>query len=80
VRAAGIASQLDGRHALDWEQYQQVLEAGRAVRFGTCNAQIDREMLPAVWQTIRERIAASGQPRIFLERIEGFHRRYAWAD
>lgn len=78
VRAMQFAAQLDSRHRLTMEEYEALLAAGAAVKFGTRNVVLDTGLLPGVQASIAARPA--GQQRIFLAEIKEFHRRYVWAD
>ncbi|HEY8357023.1 MAG TPA: hydroxymethylglutaryl-CoA synthase [Ramlibacter sp.] len=80
VRSVGIGAQLDARHRLTMDQYAAMLEAGGALRFGTRQLVTDTKVLPAVWDSILTQRAVGGPARIFLQAIEGYHRKYAWLD
>lgn len=71
IRAMQLGRQLDRRHELSMDEYEHVLQRNRLVRFGTRDVELDAELLPQA-----RRAQAPGT--LFLHRIEGYHRRYAW--
>jgi polyketide biosynthesis 3-hydroxy-3-methylglutaryl-CoA synthase-like enzyme PksG len=75
VRALRLAAALDARHRLSIEEYETLLAASEAVKFGVRNVVSDTDVLPAVWRSLRER---GGAPRIVLSEIREYHRQYEW--
>ncbi|MCS1407971.1 MAG: Polyketide biosynthesis 3-hydroxy-3-methylglutaryl-ACP synthase PksG [Verrucomicrobia subdivision 3 bacterium] len=71
-RRFGIEAQLEGRHRLSVEEYEQVLARSGAVKFGVRNVRLEHGLVPAV--------SASRAPfgRLVLDEIEEFHRKYIW--
>lgn len=78
LRKMGIGDALDARHRLSMSEYETVLAGGRSIAFGTRDAQMDRQIVPAVEQALKNRAQATGQPRAVLREIRGYHRRYDW--
>ena len=72
-RQFAIDRGLNARHRLSIPEYEQLLRAGEAVRFGTRNVTL--ESLPRPTHGI---VPERGK-RLYLRRIEDFHREYAWA-
>ncbi|UJF34771.1 hydroxymethylglutaryl-CoA synthase family protein [Paenibacillus hexagrammi] len=67
-----IGNRLNERYPLSIAEYETLLAGSGAVKFGTRNMQTDFELIP-------EAIASSrGKGRLFLERINEFHREYRW--
>ncbi len=71
LRALKIGERLDKRYELSMEQYEQLLEKSRQLRFGTRNSVPDRDF-------ISEARTALGQPILCLKEIKEFHREYEW--
>lgn len=68
-----IARQLDARHSLTIAEYESILRANVAMRFGT------RDLTVSVPVGLRfNPTAATGQERLALTRIRNFHREYEW--
>jgi polyketide biosynthesis 3-hydroxy-3-methylglutaryl-CoA synthase-like enzyme PksG len=72
VRAMKIEQQLNSRHELSMDDYDQMLRGNHAVRFGTRNVKLDPDFIPAA------RAAGRGTPRLFLKEIREYHREYEW--
>lgn len=72
IRALAIPAQLDRRHRLSIDEYEALLAANVAVKFGTRNALLDAGIIP------RARIARRGDV-LFLRQIKDYHREYEWA-
>ena len=66
-----IHDQLDRRHELSMEEYDNLLIGSRAVRFGTRNASLDMSFIPQAVSTHRKET-------LFLTRIKEYHREYEW--
>jgi polyketide biosynthesis 3-hydroxy-3-methylglutaryl-CoA synthase-like enzyme PksG len=66
-----LEAQLDRRYRLSMQEYDSLLVADRAVRFGTRNADVDC----AVTDEIRRRTPAR-PPTLFLTSVRDFHRKY----
>lgn len=71
LRAMNIQSTLDRRHELSMEQYDDLLERSRALKFGTRDFVPDAAFVPQARKTL-------GQPTLFLKQIKEFHREYEW--
>ncbi|MEG7378244.1 polyketide biosynthesis 3-hydroxy-3-methylglutaryl-ACP synthase PksG [Bacillus subtilis] len=71
-RSFGIEKHLDRRYQLSMEEYEQLFKGNGMVRFGTRNVKLDVEMIPGIMQFTQEK------PRLFLEEISEFHRKYRW--
>lgn len=74
LRAMGIGAALDARYRLSIEEYERLLRGGDVVRFGTRDARVGREAVPAAWEHYR-----AGR-RLVFEGVEGYHRQYAWTE
>ena len=68
----GIANQLNERYRLSMDEYDALLMGNGAVKFGTRNVRLDFELIPGVLASCR------GKERLFLEKINEFHREYRW--
>ncbi|WP_367387403.1 polyketide biosynthesis 3-hydroxy-3-methylglutaryl-ACP synthase PksG [Bacillus vallismortis] len=71
-RSFGIEKHLDRRYQLSMEEYELLFKGNGMVRFGTRNVKLDVEMIPGIMQFTQEK------PRLFLEEISEFHRKYRW--
>ncbi|QUX26963.1 hydroxymethylglutaryl-CoA synthase family protein [Nocardiopsis akebiae] len=71
LRALGLGNRLDGRYELTMPEYDSLLEANHAVKFGTRNTVLDTGIVP------QARTALGGEV-LFLNRIDEFHREYEW--
>lgn len=71
LRALNIGQRLDKRYELSMEQYEQLLEKSRQLRFGTRNSVPDPDF-------IAEARSVLGQPILCLREIKEFHREYEW--
>nr|4YXT_A Chain A, Polyketide biosynthesis 3-hydroxy-3-methylglutaryl-ACP synthase PksG [Bacillus subtilis subsp. subtilis str. 168]4YXT_B Chain B, Polyketide biosynthesis 3-hydroxy-3-methylglutaryl-ACP synthase PksG [Bacillus subtilis subsp. subtilis str. 168] len=71
-RTFGIEKHLDRRYQLSMEEYELLFKGSGMVRFGTRNVKLDFEMIPGIMQSTQEK------PRLFLEEISEFHRKYRW--
>ncbi len=72
VKAMQIDSWLDTRVKLTMEQYESLLHQNGAVAFGTRNIKVDRDIVPGILQTKRERKI------LILNQITEYHREYIW--
>jgi polyketide biosynthesis 3-hydroxy-3-methylglutaryl-CoA synthase-like enzyme PksG len=72
LRSMGIAPALDHRYRLSMSEYETLLRGNAVVRFGTRDATLDHQVIPAAWP--REQ---TGQ-RLVLDAISGYHRKYRW--
>lgn len=70
VQALRIKDQLDRRHELSMEEYDNLLVNNSAVKFGTRNVVLDTDFIP------QARIA-QGKEMFFLKEIKEFQRQYA---
>ncbi len=75
-----LGKNLDSRYQLSMAEYESVMEASNAVKFGTRNVTLDTDIIPAVWQSIKDTCAKAGTERIFLSEIKDFYRQYQWLD
>ncbi|MFH7817520.1 polyketide biosynthesis 3-hydroxy-3-methylglutaryl-ACP synthase PksG [Bacillus subtilis] len=71
-RTFGIEKHLDHRYQLSMEEYELLFKGSGMVRFGTRNVKLDFEMISGIMQSTQEK------PRLFLEEISEFHRKYRW--
>ncbi|WP_038828280.1 polyketide biosynthesis 3-hydroxy-3-methylglutaryl-ACP synthase PksG [Bacillus subtilis] len=71
-RTFGIEKHLDRRYQLSMEEYELLFKGSGMVRFGTRNVKLDFEMISGIMQSTQEK------PRLFLEEISEFHRKYRW--
>ncbi|MCY7962653.1 polyketide biosynthesis 3-hydroxy-3-methylglutaryl-ACP synthase PksG [Bacillus inaquosorum] len=71
-RSFGIEKHLDRRYQLSMDEYELLFKGNGMVRFGTRNVKLDFEMIPGIMQFTQEK------PRLFLEEISEFHRKYRW--
>lgn len=67
-----IAEQLKSRYKLTMNEYDHFLTANNTVKFGTRNIKLDTNIIPEIHKQ------AQGMPRLFLEEIKEFHRKYKW--
>jgi len=67
-----IAGNLDKRCQLTMEEYERVLKESSLVKFGTRNVKPDFDIIQGV------RDSCSGNERLYLEKINEFHREYRW--
>lgn len=71
VRAMGIKEQLDRRYELSMEEYEEVLERSRDLKFGTRNVSLEEGFIPQA-RTVH------GGDLLFLNGIKEFQRQYTW--
>ncbi|MEC2110534.1 polyketide biosynthesis 3-hydroxy-3-methylglutaryl-ACP synthase PksG [Bacillus stercoris] len=71
-RTFDIEKHLDRRYQLSMEEYELLFKGSGMVRFGTRNVKLDFEMIPGIMKSAQEK------PRLFLEEISEFHRKYRW--
>ncbi|MDQ4039347.1 MAG: hydroxymethylglutaryl-CoA synthase family protein [Actinomycetota bacterium] len=71
LRARGIEKQLDARYELSMDEYELLLEANRAVKFGTRNTTLDTDVVGQARRSL-------GREHLYLKRINEFHREYEW--
>ncbi|AFI28402.1 MULTISPECIES: polyketide biosynthesis 3-hydroxy-3-methylglutaryl-ACP synthase PksG [Bacillus] len=71
-RTFDIEKHLDRRYQLSMEEYELLFKGSGMVRFGTRNVKLDFEMIPGIMKSTQEK------PRLFLEEISEFHRKYRW--
>lgn len=79
LRSMQLEKHLDSRYRLSMDEYETLLEGGNAVKFGTRDVVLDTELIPKLWQSIRDAARAHAAERLVLSEIKGFHRQYAWA-
>lgn len=78
LKGMGLEAHLDRRHPLSIPEYEAVLAAGDAVRFGTRNVVLDTDFLPEVSASVARVSEETGRKHLFLTEIKDFHRQYAW--
>ncbi|MES2824529.1 MAG: hydroxymethylglutaryl-CoA synthase family protein [Pseudomonadota bacterium] len=71
LRALKIKSQLDKRHELTMEEYDNLLVGSNAVKFGTRNVVLDTNF-------VKQARSVMGKETLFLKEIKEFHREYEW--
>jgi polyketide biosynthesis 3-hydroxy-3-methylglutaryl-CoA synthase-like enzyme PksG len=71
-RRFAIGRHLDERYELSIEEYEALLRASGAIRFGTRDAEPNVGFLAAARESVR------GKGRLFLRAIKEFHREYEW--
>ncbi|MCX8131982.1 MAG: hydroxymethylglutaryl-CoA synthase family protein [Clostridia bacterium] len=67
-----IERQLNGRYQLSMDEYDALLAGSGAVKFGTRNVKLDFDLIPGT------SVVSGGKPRLYLEEIREFHRKYRW--
>jgi polyketide biosynthesis 3-hydroxy-3-methylglutaryl-CoA synthase-like enzyme PksG len=68
----GIAEALDRRHRLSMAEYDTLLKGTDVVRFGTRDTALNPEAMPGIGPH------GSGTPRLVLDAIASYHRKYRW--
>ena len=71
-RRFGIESHLNRRYQLSIDEYETLLMASNAVKFGTRNVKLDCNAIPGAWTSCQ------GKQQLFLKEICEFHREYGW--
>lgn len=71
LRALKIKDQLNKRHELSMEEYDNLLVGSNAVKCGTRNVTLDSDFIP-------QARSAQGMETLFLKAIKEFHREYEW--
>lgn len=71
LEALRIGAQLDCRHRLSMDEYEALLRSGKALRFGVRDAVPDADSFALA--------PATASPRLVLQGIVGYHRKYRWA-
>jgi polyketide biosynthesis 3-hydroxy-3-methylglutaryl-CoA synthase-like enzyme PksG len=72
LRRFEIEKRLNERYQLSMDEYDAVLRGSGHVTFGTRNITLDLECIPGVSASSR------GTPRLVLQEISEYHRKYAW--
>jgi polyketide biosynthesis 3-hydroxy-3-methylglutaryl-CoA synthase-like enzyme PksG len=67
-----IEERLNSRYRLSMDEYDELLKGSEAVKFGTRNYVSNFSVIPNALNADR------GRERLFLERINEFHREYKW--
>ncbi|MFT3654621.1 Polyketide biosynthesis 3-hydroxy-3-methylglutaryl-ACP synthase PksG [Bacillus sp. B01(2024)] len=67
-----IEEHLNDRYRLSMEEYEELFKGSGLVKFGTRNVKLDMNMLPNILDH------HTGSPRLYLEEITEFHRKYRW--
>ena len=78
LKTMQLEKNLDSRYQLSMTEYEAVMVASNAVKFGTRNVKLDTNLNPSVWESISKNKAVLGSERIFLSEIKDFHRSYEW--
>lgn len=73
LRALRIKEQLDNRHELTMEEYDNLLVGSNAVKFGTRNVALDTNFVP-------QARSAQRKETLFLKEIKEYHREYEWVN
>lgn len=71
LKEAGIAAGLDARYKLSMAEYDAILGSTDTVRFGTRDTTLAPDTMPGIAN-------GAGTPRLVLEAIESYHRKYRW--
>jgi polyketide biosynthesis 3-hydroxy-3-methylglutaryl-CoA synthase-like enzyme PksG len=71
IRALRIKEHLDRRYKLSMQEYDSLLRSNSAVKFGTRNVVLDKELVSAARKSC-------GRPTLFLREIKEYHREYEW--
>ncbi|MCG8615752.1 MAG: hydroxymethylglutaryl-CoA synthase family protein [Desulfobacterales bacterium] len=71
-RSFNIEDRLNRRYRLSMDEYEALLRGSGAVRFGTRNLESDFSIIPGLDPS------QGGEKRLFLEKIQEFHREYRW--
>ncbi|MBY8914475.1 hydroxymethylglutaryl-CoA synthase family protein [Bacillus sp. YC2] len=71
-RSFGIEEHLNNRYRLSMEEYEELFKGSGMVKFGTRNVKLDMNMIPGISDHHK------GSPRLYLEEISEFHRKYRW--
>lgn len=69
LRKFKLSERLQVRRLLGFDEYEAMLKSGHGIRFGTRNAKLDLQGIPA---------SVRGEQRLYLEEIRDFHRIYRW--
>ncbi|MCX7747902.1 MAG: hydroxymethylglutaryl-CoA synthase family protein [Clostridia bacterium] len=72
-RRFAIEKRLDERYPLSIDEYESILRNSTQVKFGTRNVKLDFGFISGALE------ASRGKPRLFLEEICEFHRKYRWS-
>ncbi|NGO11408.1 hydroxymethylglutaryl-CoA synthase family protein [Streptomyces sp. HC44] len=71
TRDLGMEKHLSSRYELTMPEYDSLLQANHAVKFGTRNALLNTDIVPQARTGL-------GQELLFLKQIDEFHREYQW--
>lgn len=71
TRGLGTEEHLGARYELTMPEYDALLQANHAVKFGTRNALLNTGIVPQARTSL-------GRELLFLEQIDEFHREYQW--
>ncbi len=69
-----IEQRLDERYRLSMDEYEALLRGSGAVKFGARNVTSDFDLIPGI------PLAGQGRKRLYLEKINEFHREYIWIE
>lgn len=72
IRSFEIERGLNERYRLSMEEYDALLLGSGAVKFGTRNVTLDKQLVPEA------RVSPQGKERLYLKSINEFHREYEW--
>jgi polyketide biosynthesis 3-hydroxy-3-methylglutaryl-CoA synthase-like enzyme PksG len=67
-----IGDSLQRRYRLSMPEYELLLRENGAIRFGTRDAKLNHQVIPAAWS------ACQHSRRLVLDEIAGYHRQYRW--
>lgn len=71
LRVLKINEQLDSRHELTMEEYDDLIVKSNVVKFGTRNVVLDTDFIP-------QALKSQNKETLFLKEIKEFHRVYEW--
>lgn len=68
-----IEKHISERYKLSMQEYDALLVGNGAIRFGTRNVTLDKNIIPGAWASTQ------GKQRLYLNEIREFHRKYEWS-
>ncbi|KIH86009.1 BatC, batumin synthesis operon, 3-hydroxy-3methylglutaryl CoA synthase [Pseudomonas batumici] len=71
-RRFAIKEHLNGRYRLSMAEYESIIQASNAVKFGSRNVELDKSFIGEAYESCR------GKGQLFLREIKEFHRQYEW--
>ena len=72
LQTMNIGDSLQRRYRLSMPEYELLLRENGAIRFGTRDAKLNHQVIPAAWS------ACQHSRRLVLDEIAGYHRQYRW--